>query len=134
MKLHFDSNHAFQLDAMAVLTDIFDGQPQGAPEYAVLNMGDWGDIFAGHERTELGVGNRLLLAEHKLLANAHNVQTRSDIEVAWVAQPLIKPKGHSKKKRTFGEVTFQYADRGEGHFAGLLPVADGASSGVAPLH
>jgi hypothetical protein len=52
----------------------------------------------------------------------------------WVAQPLIKPKGHSKKKRTFGEVTFQYANEAEGRFAGLLPVPDDASSGTAPLH
>ena len=52
----------------------------------------------------------------------------------WVAQPLIKPKGHSKRKRTFGEVAFQYADHGEGRFAGLLPAPDGTPSGVAPLH
>lgn len=31
------------------MTDLFDGQPQGAPEFAVLNMGDWGEIFAGQE-------------------------------------------------------------------------------------
>ncbi|MGH2375622.1 MAG: DEAD/DEAH box helicase family protein [bacterium] len=66
---------------MAAVTDLFDGQPQGAPEYAVINLGDLGGLFAGQDRTELGVGNRLLLAEDKLAANTRAVQTTNDIEV-----------------------------------------------------
>jgi type III restriction enzyme len=81
MKLQFDPNQPFQLDAIAAVTDLFDGQPLGAPEYAVINTGQWGDLFAGQERTELGVGNRLLLAEGKLRENLRVVQTRNDIEV-----------------------------------------------------
>lgn len=37
-------------------------------------------MFAGQQQTELGVGNRLLLAEEKLLANTRALQLRNDIE------------------------------------------------------
>jgi len=68
---------------------------------------------------------------YKIDTVGFTLETRYGI---WVAQPLIKPKGHSKKKRTFAEVTFQFANEAEGRFAGLLPVPDDASTGAAPLH
>lgn len=82
MKLQFDPNQTFQLDAVAAATDLFDGQPQGPPEYAVINLGAMEGLLAGQDRTELGVGNRLLLAEDKLRDNLRVIQTRNDIEVA----------------------------------------------------
>jgi type III restriction enzyme len=88
VKLQFDPNQPFQLAAVAAVTDLFDGQPQGAPEYAVINLGDFGALFAGQEGTELGVGNRLLLAEDKLLANARLVQARNEVDVADPDAPL----------------------------------------------
>jgi len=81
VKLQFDANQQFQLDAIAAVTDLFEGQPQGAPEYAVIYLGAFGSLFAGQERTELGVGNRLLLDENKLPTNTRAVQARNDIEV-----------------------------------------------------
>lgn len=70
MRIQFDPNQSFQLDAVEAVTELFAGQPQGAPEYAVIKIGDMGGLFGGQDRTEPGVGNRLLLAEDKLAANA----------------------------------------------------------------
>lgn len=81
MKLQFDSNQQFQIDAVAAVTDLFDGQPQGTPEYSVIKLGEMGVLFQGQERTELGIGNRLLLAEERLKANARALQARNDVEV-----------------------------------------------------
>jgi type III restriction enzyme len=88
MKLQFDPNQPYQLDAVAAVTDLFDGQPQGAPDYAVIHVEGMGELFPGQTRTELGVGNRLLLPEEKLHANTRAVQMRNDIEVADPTTPL----------------------------------------------
>src|SRR6266568_1629423 len=88
MKLQFDPNQTFQIDAVAAITNLFDGQPQGAPEYAVINVGAWDGLFTGQDRTELGVGNRLLLAADKLLDNTRAIQMRHDIELVDQEAPL----------------------------------------------
>ena len=89
MKIQFDPNQQFQLDAVAAVTDLFDGQPQGAPEYSVINLGSIVEgLFVGQSRTELGAGNQLLLAEEKLHTNARNIQLRNDIEVNNPSLPL----------------------------------------------
>ncbi len=43
----------------------------------------------------------------------------------WVAQPLIKPKGISKKKRTIGAPEFRFFTEVDGRFSHLLPVKEG---------
>ena len=88
MKLQFDPNQLFQLNAIKAVTDLFDGQPQGAPEYAVINLGNMEGIFSGLDQIELGAGNHLLLAYDKLLANTRSIQIRNDIEVADATMPL----------------------------------------------
>lgn len=50
----------------------------------------------------------------------------------WSAQVLIKSKGYSKTKRTFGEVQFQKIDSAEGRLSRLLPRAK--DNRTPPLH
>ncbi|MFZ2541602.1 MAG: hypothetical protein WAW75_07480 [Gallionella sp.] len=53
---------------------------------------------------------------------AITLETRHGV---WVAQPQIKPKGISRKKRIIGEVEFRYFTEVEGRFAHLLPKKEG---------
>ena len=48
-----------------------------------------------------------------------------DTRGVWVAQPQIKFKGISKKKRMIGEVEFRYFTEAGGRFMQLLPKKEG---------
>lgn len=80
MKLQFDPNQQFQLDAISAITDLFEGQPQNASEYSVIKTESRYDLFNGDEHTELGIGNRITLTEDKLKENLRTIQLRNDIE------------------------------------------------------
>jgi len=53
------------------------------------------------------------------------VETRHGV---WMAEVPIKPKGISKKKRTFAPPAFRHFTEYEGRFVNLLPVKDGGSA------
>ncbi|MBN2654575.1 MAG: DEAD/DEAH box helicase family protein [Nitrospirae bacterium] len=74
MKLHFDSNQEYQLEAIKAITDIFEGQPLngGAFEFSLSG--------AGSLLTENGVGNMLTLSEEQIWENVKGIQQRNDIE------------------------------------------------------
>jgi len=75
MKLKFDPNLQFQIDAVNAMTDVFDGQPLSEGDLEIgFKRQDW--IF----QTELGVGNRLVLDEKAILKNVQLIQERNSIE------------------------------------------------------
>jgi type III restriction enzyme len=82
VKLQFDPNQQFQLDAVKAIADLFEGQPEGPPEYAPIDLGGYEGLFAGQESTELGIGNRLILNEDSLHQNARVIQLENEIDVA----------------------------------------------------
>lgn len=52
----------------------------------------------------------------------------------WSAQLPFKPKGVSKKRRTFGTPELTLGDEMHGRFVGLLPVKDGEQGAGGGLH
>lgn len=75
MKIQFDSNQQYQLDAIQAMVGLFDGQPLAQGEYEIRFDATGGDIL-----TQLGVGNNLVLDESTVLANLQRVQERNEIE------------------------------------------------------
>ena len=88
MKLQFDPNQTFQLNAVTAIADLFEGQPPNEAEFAIIKLGSEEGLFAGQERSELGMGNRLTIDADKLGQNTRIVQARNDIEVADEAAAL----------------------------------------------
>lgn len=76
MKIKFDSNQAYQLDAINAVVDAFDGQPLAAGTFEVRldTAFDAGGLFS-----KLGIGNHLTLNDEAILANLHGVQARNEI-------------------------------------------------------
>lgn len=74
MKLHFDSNQEYQLDAINAITDLFEGQP--------LNTGDFEFSLkaSGALLSENGFGNNLQLSEDQIFENVKAIQKRNEIK------------------------------------------------------
>jgi hypothetical protein len=60
--------------------------------------------------------------------------TLETLHGVWVAQPAVKPKGVSKKKRTFGAPEFKLFTEVQGRFVDLLPGKADLAAGSGKLH
>ncbi|MCD4811376.1 DEAD/DEAH box helicase family protein [bacterium] len=71
MKLHFDSNQQYQIDAVKSIIDLFEGQP--------LSQGDFGFSISesGQLFNENGVGNRIVISKERILSNLQKIQKRN---------------------------------------------------------
>jgi len=76
MKLHFDPNQGYQLDAIAAVTDLFKGQP--GPEAGMAQFER--DALTSLKLTEVGIANRCVLTPEQWLDNLRAVQQRNALE------------------------------------------------------
>ena len=74
MKIKFDSNQEFQLDAIRAVVDVFDGQPLARGEFEIRL-----DAAGGEFLSEFGVGNLLTLDDGRLFENVRIVQGRNNL-------------------------------------------------------
>ena len=75
MKLHFEDNLDYQIDAIASVVDLFKGQEISRSEFTVTFRPESGpQASLGLAENELGVGNRLQLIDDDLLENLQEVQ------------------------------------------------------------
>ncbi|HNT79593.1 MAG TPA: DEAD/DEAH box helicase family protein [Bacteroidia bacterium] len=74
MKLHFDSNQDYQIDAIKSITDIFEGQPLSSGDFE-FSMTSSGTLLS-----ENGFGNRLALTEEQIWENIKTIQQRNEIK------------------------------------------------------
>lgn len=79
MKLHFESNLDYQLQAIEAVCDLFRGQEVCRTEFTVTMKLPDQQMTLGWVETDLGVGNRLTLLDDQLLQNLRDVQLRGGL-------------------------------------------------------
>jgi len=75
MKLHFESNLDYQLQAIEAVCGLFHGQETCRTEFTVTSESASSSFLPGMQN-DLGIGNRLTLLDDELLANLHAIQLR----------------------------------------------------------
>ncbi len=76
MKIKFDSNQDFQLEAIRSVVDVFDGQPLARGDFEIRL-----DAAGGEFLSEFGVGNLLAVDDDRLLDNVKTVQDRNELSL-----------------------------------------------------
>jgi type III restriction enzyme len=76
MKLHFEPNLDYQLQAIEAACDLFRGQEICRTEFTVTRDPADRQLRMGFAQNDLGIGNRLTLLDDELLKNLNNIQLR----------------------------------------------------------
>jgi type III restriction enzyme len=76
MKLHFEPNLDYQLQAIEAVCDLFRGQEICRTEFTVTRDPADAQARMDFAQTDLGIGNRLTLLDDEVLENLHAIQLR----------------------------------------------------------
>jgi type III restriction enzyme len=79
MKLHFEPNLDYQLQAIESVCDLFQGQEICRTEFTVTMRLPDQQLTLGVADTDMGLGNRLTLVDDQLLDNLRSVQLRNGL-------------------------------------------------------
>src|SRR3989338_280912 len=74
MKLHFDSNQEYQIEAISAVTDLFEGQPLSGGDFE-FSLNETGVLL-----TENGVGNNVTVTDEQIWENVKRIQHRNKIK------------------------------------------------------
>ncbi len=73
MKLHFDPNQQYQLDAVKSIVDIFEGRNLSQGDFG-FSVSDSGQFF-----NENGVDNRIVISKERILGNLRKVHKKNGL-------------------------------------------------------
>ncbi len=79
MKLHFEPNLDFQLQAIEAVCDLFRGQEVCRTEFTVTRDPAETQARLGFAESDLGIGNRLTLLDEEILENLKAIQLRNGL-------------------------------------------------------
>src|SRR5690606_20012278 len=77
MKLQFDKNQEYQLQAVQSIVNLFDGQPLNNSDFEFSNSGN-------------NSGNKLFLTENELLKNLNKVQAENELRKDEISSKIKK--------------------------------------------
>ena len=79
MKLRFEPDLDFQLQAIEAVCDLFRGQETCRTEFTVAQVTQASLALSGSTENSLGVGNRLTLPDDRILRNLNDIQLRNSL-------------------------------------------------------
>lgn len=82
MKLHFEPDLDYQLQAIEAICDLFRGQETCRTEFTVTRDAADAQMRLAFAQNDLGVGNRLTLLDNELLKNLTDIQIRNGLAPA----------------------------------------------------
>ena len=77
MKLHFEPNLDFQLQAIDAVCDLFRGQEICRTDFTVTREAVGSQERLAFDQSDLGIGNRLTLLDDEILENLRDIQFRA---------------------------------------------------------
>ncbi len=80
MKLKFDSNQTYQLEAVASIVDLFEGQTLNQDDFAVEIHTPVEKGQSSFFQSELGIGNNIILSDDTIYNNLISIQDRNDLD------------------------------------------------------